>query len=251
MELAGRTALVTGASLGIGRATALALAARGVTVKATGLEAAPLRELAERPRVAVLAADLGQPAGVERVLDWAGPVDLLVNAAGFGRYEALADLRPGRSDELFAVDLVAPIRLTAALAPGMAARGVGHVVVVASIAGYVGVAREAVYSAAKSGLITFAESVRYELAGSGVGVTVVVPAAVATGFFARSGHAYGRRFPRPVSPARVAAALIGAVVRGAPEVYVPRWTVVPVRLRGGLPGVFRRAAGASMRAHRG
>lgn len=250
MDLAGRTALVTGASLGIGRATALALAARGARVRATGLEAAPLRGLADLCGAAVLAADLAQPAELERLLEWAGPVDLLVNAAGFGRYETLADVRSGPLDELLAVNLVAPIRLTAALVPGMITRGAGHIVVVASIAGFVGVAREAVYSASKSGLITFAESIRYELAGTGVGVTVVVPAAVATGFFARAGHAYGRRFPRPVAPARVAAALVGAVERGAPEVYLPRWTVVPVRLRGGLPGAFRRAAAAPMRAHR-
>ena len=198
----------------------------------------------------MLAADLRRPAELERVLEWAGPVDLLVNAAGVGRYEALADVRPGPLDELLTVNLVAPIRLTAALVPAMVARGAGHIVMVASIAGFVGVAHEAVYSASKSGLIAFAESIRYELAGSGVGVTVVVPAAVATGFFARSGHAYERRFPRPVSPARVASALVAAVERGTPEVYLPRWTVLPVRLHGALPRSFRRAAAASMRARR-
>ena len=80
---------------------------------------------------------------------------------------------------MLAVNLAAPIRLTAALAPGMVARGHGHIVNVASIAGWVGVGHEAVYSATKGGLIAFSESVRYELAGTGVGVTVVVPAAVA------------------------------------------------------------------------
>jgi short-subunit dehydrogenase len=247
MDVAGHAALVTGASLGIGRATALELSRRGARVWATGLESEALLELADQCGAMVLAADLSDQRELDRLLAWAGPVDLLVNVAGFGRYEPLAAIEHAQTLEMLAVDLAAPIRLTAALAPGMVARGHGHIVNVASIAGYVGVAREAVYSAAKGGLIAFSESVRYELAGTGVGVTVVVPAVVATSFFTRSGHAYARRFPRPLDAARVAAALVAAVERDAPEVFVPRWTVVPARLRGGLPGVFRRGAVRSMR----
>lgn len=211
MELAGRTALVTGASLGIGRATALALERRGVRVKATGLEADALAELARACGAVVLAADLARADGLDEVLRWAGPVDLLVNAAGFGRYEELAAIDRDAALELLAVNLAAPMGLTAALAPAMVARGCGHIVNVASIAGYVGVAHEAVYSASKGGLIAFSESVRYELAGSGVGVTVVLPTVVATRFFEQRGRAYARRFPRPVPAAQVAAALVAGV----------------------------------------
>jgi len=247
MDVAGRTALVTGASLGIGRAVALALARRGARVKATGLEAGPLLELARSCAAGVLAADLGDEDGLERLIEWVGSVDLLVNVAGFGRYQALADVAAEETREMLAVNLAAPIRLTAALAPGMVERGRGRIVYVASIAGVVGVAHEAVYSATKGGLIAFSESVRYELAGSGVGVTVVVPAVVSTSFFARRGAGYARRFPRPLPPARVATRLVVAIERDLSEVYVPRWTVVPARLRGGLPGVFRHAAARSMR----
>jgi short-subunit dehydrogenase len=247
MELAGRTALVTGASLGIGRATALALMQRGVRVEATGLEAEPLAELGRSRGIEVLAADLSRADDLDDVLRWAGPVDLLVNVAGFGRYEALAAIDRDATVEMLAVNLAAPIRLTAALAPGMVARGGGHIVNVASIAGYVGVAHEAVYSASKAGLIAFSESVRYELAGSGVGVTVVLPTVVATRFFDQRGRPYARRFPRPVDAARIAAALVAGVERDAAEVFVPRWTEVPARLRGAAPRLFRRAAGRAMR----
>ena len=247
MDLAGRTALVTGASLGIGRATALALARRGVRVKATGLEAEPLLALARSCGATVLAADLARAEDLDAVLRWAGPVDLLVNVAGFGRYEELAAIDHDATLEMLSVNLAAPIGLTAALAPGMVARGRGRIVNVASIAGYVGVAHEAVYSASKGGLIAFSESVRYELAGSGVGVTVVLPTVVATQFFEHRGRPYARRFPRPVAAAQVAAALVAGVERDAAEVFVPRWTVVPARLRGATPRLFRRAAGRSMR----
>ena len=247
MDLAGRTALVTGASLGIGRATAAALAQRGVSVKATGLEAVPLAELARSCGVEAVTADLGDEAELDKLLRWAGPVDLLVNVAGFGRYEALAAIDHAAVLQMLSVNLAAPIRLTAALAPGMVERGRGRIVNVASMAGYVGVAREAVYSASKGGLIAFSESVRYELAGSGVGVTVVLPTVVATSFFEQRGRPYARRFPRPLDPARVAAALVSGVERDAAEVFVPRWTAVPARLRGAAPRLFRRAAGRSMR----
>lgn len=247
MDVAGRRALVTGASLGIGRATAIALARRGARVWATGLEAEPLNSLGRLCGAAVLAADLSVAEELDTLLEWVGQVDLLVNVAGFGRYESFAEIDHAATLEMLAVNLAAPIRLTAALGPGMVERGRGHIVNVASIAGTLGVAHEAVYAASKGGLIAFSESVRYELAGTGVGVTVVVPAAVETSFFARRGRAYTRRFPRPVAAERVAAALVAAIERDAAGVFVPRWMIVPARLHGGLPGAFRRAAKRSMR----
>ena len=81
-----------------------------------------------------------------------------------------------------------------------------------------------------------------ELAGAGIGVTVVVPAAVDTGFFAREGRAYTRGLPRLVAPDRVAAAIVAAVERGRQEVFEPRWLAVPVRLHGAAPRLFARLA---------
>jgi short-subunit dehydrogenase len=242
VDLSGLTALVTGTSSGIGLATARALARRHVSVLATGLDSPELATLQGAPGVRVLAADLGQDGEIERLLAWAGPVDVLVNNAGFGWYGPLSGMDPGRIADMLRINLAVPLRLTAALAPGMIERGRGHIVNVASIAGYIGVPHEAAYSASKSGLITFSNSARAELAGTGVGLTLVVPAAVDTPFFAQEGRPYDRRVPRLVSPDRVAERLAAAVERGTPEVFVPRWIVFPVRLHGGLPRLFERLA---------
>ena len=147
-----------------------------------------------------------------------------------------------QTEELIRVNLAAPIRLAALLVPGMVERGVGHLVNVSSIAGHVGVRFEAVYSATKAGLLVFSESLRYELAGSGVGVTVVSPGAVRTAFFEREARAYERTFPRPVRAERVADALIRAIEQNRPQVFVPRWMAFPAWLRGAWPGLYRRLA---------
>ena len=242
MKLAGSTALITGASSGIGRATVVAMARRGVRVRATGLEAEGLAAVARECRADVLVADLAVESDLERILDVGGRR----RSAGQQRRVRLARSareHRGRSHRRDAhVNLAAPMRLTAALTPAMIARGHGHIVAVASIAGYVGVPLEAGYSASKAGLLAFCESIRMELAGAGVGVTVVVPAAVDTGFFAREGRAYTRRWPRLVGPDKVAETIVTAVERGRPEVFVPRWLAVPVRLHGAAPRLFARLA---------
>jgi short-subunit dehydrogenase len=145
-------------------------------------------------------------------------------------------------DELLAVDLVAVVHLVRLLVPHMVARGRGNVVLIGSIAGCVAVAQEAVYSAAKAAVAAFAESLRYELAGTGVRVTLVVPGVVDTPFFESRGAPYPRRRPRPVPASRVADAIVRAIERGKDEVYIPRWMQLPGRVRGMTPGIYRRLA---------
>ena len=230
MKLAGALCLVTGASSGIGRATAGALAGRGARVIALGRDAERLAGVGERQVV----WDLAEPEGLAEEI---GRVDVLVNNAGFGWAGAVAETPD--VEHLVAVNLVAPIQLARAFVPAMVAAGRGHVVNVASIAGFVGPRDEAVYSATKGGLIAFSESLRYELRGTGVGVTLVAPGVIATEFFERRGSPYDRAWPRPIPAARVAEAIAGAIEHERDEVFVPRWLSVVARLRGAAPGLFR------------
>ncbi len=111
---------------------------------------------------------------------------------------------------------------------------------VGSIAGHLGVSHEAVYSAAKAGLVTLAEALRAEVGPAGVGVSLVSPGVVATRFFERRGRPYGRRRPRPIAPEQVAWAVESAIVRGRARVIVPAWLAAPVALSTLMPGLYRR-----------
>jgi short-subunit dehydrogenase len=246
VRIDGAVALVTGASSGIGRATALALAQRGATVLMHGRDRAALTELADRTRGTVLVEDLAEPGAgrrlAERALAATGRVDLVIANAGAGYagpFSTMDDLLPQR---LVAANLTAAVELTRALLPPMLTAGRGSIVFVTSIAGRTGVAGETVYAATKAGLDVFAESLRLEVAGTGVAVGVLVPGVVATEFFARRGRPYGRAHPRPRSADAAAAALVRLVEHGQPETYFPRWLRLPVAMRSVVPGLYRRLA---------
>ena len=246
MEPRGAVCLVTGASSGIGRATAEALAGEGARVVRVGRDRERLEVAAGAPGGHPLAGDLGRDGEPDRLAAEAearfGRVDVLVNNAGIGLAGSLTEATPGRIDELVRVNLLAPMLLTRALLPGMLERGGGAIVNVASVAGHVGVRGEAVYAATKAGLVTFSESLRQELAGTPVRVSLVSPGVIATPFFERRGTPYARRRPRPIAPERVAEAILVAIRRGSPSVFVPSWLGLPVRVHGALPGLYRALA---------
>jgi short-subunit dehydrogenase len=99
-----------------------------------------------------------------------------------------------------------------------------------------------VYSATKAAEVTFADSLRLELAGSGVGVSVVSPGAVRTDFCATRGQPYRRRFPRPINPDRVAAAVVRSVARERPRAVVPRWLAIAPAAQALVPPAYRALA---------
>jgi short-subunit dehydrogenase len=245
MRLPGTRALVTGGSSGIGLATARLLASAGCAVTVVGSDpdrvasatgavtgAGEVCDFADAAAVSALAARLAEQ----------GAFDLVVHSAGIGLRGPASATGAGDLDALLAVNVRAPILLTSALLPAMTARGSGRLVFVGSIAGAVGAAGESSYAASKAALHAYADSLLVELAGTGVGVTTVLPGVVDTPFFTRRGVPYHRGRPRPVPPARVARAIVRAVRRDRSRVTVPGWLRLPVALHAALPQSFGRLA---------
>jgi short-subunit dehydrogenase len=238
MNLDGATALVTGGSSGIGAATAEMLARRGAEVLLVGRDQVALHRVGKRIGGRTRVADLARGQAVDELLATLdGTPDLLVCNAGLGWAGELDAISSSEVDVLVQVNLLSHLRLARELVPAMARRGRGHLVLVSSIAGCLGVADEAMYAATKAALRVFGASVRMEVADRGVGVSVVIPGVVDTPFFARRGKPYDRRWPRPIPAEAVARELVDAVERGRAEVFVPRWLLLPTRLHGLAPGL--------------
>jgi short-subunit dehydrogenase len=243
VHLDGVSVLLTGASSGIGSATATALADRGARLVVSGRDAAALAEIAARTNATAVVADLADPDGPAALARAAPGAEVLVANAGIGWRGEFAAMPVDQLRLLIEVDLIAPLMLCRLLLPRMCERRRGHVVLVSSIAGRMGVRGESAYSAAKGGLAIFADSLRGELSGTGVGVSLVTPGVVDTPFFDRRGTPYHRRFPRPIAAPRVAQAIAEAIERDRPEVVVPGWLAVAARLKGAVPGLYRGLAG--------
>jgi len=244
--------VITGASAGIGLALVRVFAHHGHELALVARREERLNALADEigstgaRRPVVIAADLLKPGVAQLIRELlaaqGAEPQFVVNNAGFGLPGPFASSDPAELESLIRVNVTAVVLLTRALLPAMVEAGMGHVVNVASIAGHVGVQGEAVYAATKGALITFGESLRYELRASGVGVTTVSPGIIATRFFEREGLPYTRRFPRPLPPERVATAIVAAIRHGRAQVFVPRWLWFPVWLRGAAPWLYRRGA---------
>jgi 2-hydroxycyclohexanecarboxyl-CoA dehydrogenase len=179
ITLKGRTAVVTGGAGGIGSAICHELDALDARVVVVDLDVEGTRAVAFSMRNGIpLAADLAIPQSIEvlgQELMACGGVDVLVNGAGWDRREPFVDSRPETWDRILAINLRAAIQLTHVVLPSMLERGWGRVLFVSSEAGRVGSSGEAVYSAAKSGLLGFAKALARESASRGVTANVVCP----------------------------------------------------------------------------
>ncbi len=242
-ELTGRTALVTGASKGIGTYIARALAREGMNLVLTARSAEALEELRQEVealgvRAIAVPADVSNKADLQalvvRAISEFGSIDLLVNNAGMLLTLAYHKVFPQEIDDLIRVNLTGPMFLSWLVLPGMLERGSGHIVNVGSLAGKYGPAYNELYSSTKAALIAFTQSFRASYRESGVSASAVCPGFVETGMYARS-RKHGLRAPRVLgstTPEAVAAAVVRAVKKDRPEIIL---NPGPIRLILALP----------------
>lgn len=174
-----RTALVTGASSGIGRATAAALVTRGYRVLGTSRHPDTISDPVAG--VTYLALELGDPASVADCAARAGAVDVLINNAGESQSGALEELPPDFLERLFATNVLGPVQLSQLLIAGMRERGYGRVIMIGSMLASFPLAYRSSYVATKAALKGFATAARGELAPYGVWISTVEPGSIATG----------------------------------------------------------------------
>jgi hypothetical protein len=250
------TALITGASAGLGLEFAKRFAADGhdlvlVARRRDRLEAlAGQLQQAHGVKAHVVAADLALPDGPRRVLEEVRrlevSVDFLVNNAGFGTSGAFSEIDLKRELEMVQVNIVALLELTRALLPGMVARKSGRILNIGSTAGFQPGPFMAAYYASKAFVNSFTEALWYELRGTGVTATVSCPGATATEFAAVAGNDRSRLFRMgAASPSAVAREAYRAMMAGRPIVVHGMRNKVGVQLLRVSPrGAIRAVAAA-------
>jgi uncharacterized protein len=258
-SFAGRKVLITGGSSGIGKEIArqfLELGARVAILAdlADKLEGAR-RELAAGGRpVSAILCDLADAGDVRRAgaeyLSAHGAPDILVNNAGYAIYRTFEELEADEIDRLLRVNFVGACLITRAVLPAMIENGGGHIVMMSSIAGRLPMTPCGVYSAAKHGMVAWAETLRAEVHRHGIEVHTICPGRVETAFFDH--ETFVQRAPRreaqgSVPVATVARATIDAVRRGALFSYQPRWYRWMVWLAHSAPVLSRPALQRLMR----
>ena len=249
MDLHGRTALLTGATGGLGKAIATALAERGVKLILSSRKAEELVKLARSlpgGGHTTLVSDLADDGAALALLDQAGDIDVLVaNAAlpASGQLDSFSQDEVGRA---LRVNLESPVRMTRELLPRWQERGSGHLVFVSSISDFASTPRASLYAATKFGLRGFALNLREDLRGTGIGVSVITPGMIReAGMFAESGAA-----PPPGlgtgTPQQVGNAVVRAVERDKSEISVgPLRQRALARIAMMAPEVAGRLAGST------
>jgi NADP-dependent 3-hydroxy acid dehydrogenase YdfG len=224
----GSRAIVSGATSGIGAATARALAARGARVGLLARGREGLAVLAAELEGAIeLQADVGDAEAVEgavaRFAEEAGGVELVVANAGVARSGPFLELDAAEAEEMVRVNFTGTLNLLRAAVPLMLDRGRGHVVVVSSAAALRAFPWTAVYAGSKAAQRAFAEAFRHELSGTGVSLTTVFPGEVETALHAHEPERIPDWLRRgdAIAPETVAEAIVAAVLADRRQVHVP------------------------------
>jgi short-subunit dehydrogenase len=224
------TAVVTGASSGLGAIFAEQLAQRGFSLVLAGRDRARLEAVKQRigqsAEVELVVGDLGTDEGVEDLIAHLNGrvTDVLVNNAGFGTYGPFVEIDADRERELVAVNVDAPVRLTHAVLPGMLARGRGGILNVASTIAFQPGTYQATYGASKAFVLSLSQALWAETRGSGVTVTALCPGPTHTGFVDALGSdvSHTTVYRHLAAPGPVVAAGLRGLDRGR-AVVVPGW----------------------------
>ena len=231
--LAGRTAVLTGASRGLGLHLARALARERMNLVLAARAAAELERVAAEVRglgvrAVVVPTDVSRREELASLVEAArrefGAVDVLVNNAGVEAMAAYERIAPEQIEDVVRINLTAPMLLTRLVLPGMLERRTGHVLNMASMAAKATPAYGAVYAATKAGVLAFTKALRAEFHGTGVSASALLPGLVRdAGFFEQQMRDTGARAPAlvgTVTPESVAKAAVRAIRRDVPELMV-------------------------------
>jgi short-subunit dehydrogenase len=227
MDISGTTAIVTGASSGIGAATARALAAKGARAVLLARNRERLAAVASQiqksgGKADVYPVDLADPAAVaaiaNKILSEASAPDILVNNAGAGRWLSVLETSPQELERMMAVPYFAAFNLTREMLPAMRKRGRGHIVNVTSVGARLAWPGATAYIAARRAMESFSQGLRLELVGSGIDVTLAMFGSVETGYWKNNpgsrerlpGIASGTRF---LAPEEAASAILAGIER--------------------------------------
>jgi len=246
----GKVVIVTGASSGIGRVTALAFAERGATVVAVARREENLKRLVEEcrrhaPASDYIAGDLGVRATAERVVDETverhGRLDVLVNNAAISKHKQIYHVSVEEAQRVMDVNFHACLWTTFAAIPAMLRQQGGAIVNVSSFAGRIAPARETIYAASKAAMNAFTEGLAHDLEGSGIHVGLVIPGAIDTEIWDKEDEPHrfdGKKAP----PEIVTDAIFEVIEKRRREITVPRRKadlMTASFLRFALPGVLR------------
>ena len=250
--MTGEIALVTGASSGIGAATAQLLARKNKAVALVARSADKLEALArsiraEGGRAEFFPADLSDPAAVSAmtasVRDRMGLPDIIINNAGAGQWKALLETSPEEARQMIELPYLAAFYVTRAFLPDLLARGSGHLVSITSPASYLAWPNAAAYIAARQALKGFTDATRAELGGNGIFVTLVVLGAVESAYWE---HNPGSRENVPkglpsMTTAEAAETIVRAIERRKKRMVRPALLKLLFALEGLFPGLTVRS----------
>lgn len=251
MQMTNKVVIITGASSGIGAAAARAFAAAGARVVLAARDEPMLREVAATlpARSLVVPTDVAVPeqvaALVQRAVAEFGAIDILINNAGVGLAAPVAVLEEAELHRAMQVNLFGPLALTQAALPFLR-RSHGQVMFVSSVVGLRALPYLGGYAATKAALDRLSESLRVELRGSGVAVTLVRPGTTSTGFAANrlgGGHERRRMNSHAATPEQVAAVLVKASIRRPRVAYITRGDRLNIAFSLLAPGLADRLLG--------